>query len=220
MTMPRAIALLVASIAVFAGGIALLAVRADAGFFSADAPRLSTGARTGERAATPAGSADPDVQEARATLTAAARTLTATAPGAPTPRPGGATPVPGPATPVAIGQPTTLGESTYTVLEIIDPEPPGFFVTNPGMRRVAVLVQQEATGGPARYSFGLFRIRDSAGDEHSWAITNSEPNFGSGQLARGETRTGWVSFQIPEGRQPSMLLLNNGRGFVEIARLD
>jgi hypothetical protein len=220
MTMPRAIALLVASIAVFAGGIALLAVRADAGFFSADAPRLSTGARTGDRAATPAGSGSAGVQEARATLTAAAGTLTATAPGAATSRPGGATPVPGPGTAVAIGQSITLGDSTYTVLEVIDPEPPGFFVTNPGMRRVAVLVQQQATGGTARYSFGLFRIRDSAGDEHSWAITNSEPNFGSGQLARGEMRTGWVSFQIPEGRQPSMLLLNNGRGFVEIARLD
>ncbi len=220
MTMLRAIALLVASIAVFAGGVALLAVKADAGFFNSDAPRVSTGARTGDQAATPTGSGGPEVREARATLTAVARTLTATAPGAGTAQGSLATPVPGSATPVAIGQPITVGTSTYTVLEVADPEPPGFFVTNPGMRRVAVLARQEATGGPARYSFGLFRIRDSAGDEHSWAITNSEPGFESGELARGESQTGWVSFQIPEGRQPAMLLLNDGRGFVEIVRLE
>ncbi len=220
MTMLRAIALLVASIVVFGGGVAMLAVQADAGFFSSDAPRVATGARTGDQAATPIGSGGAAAQEARATLTAVARTLTATAPGAGTPPGGAATQVPGSTTPGAIGQPFTVGTSTYTVLEVADPEAPGFFVTNPGMRRVAVLVQQEATGGPARYSFGLFRIRDSAGDEHSWAITNSEPKFESGELARGETRIGWVSFQIPDGRQPAMLLLNNGRGFVEIARLD
>lgn len=220
MTMLRAIALLVASIAVFAGGVVLLAVKADAGFFSADAPRVATGARTGDQAATPVGSGGPDAREARATLTAVARTLTATAPGAGTAQGGPATPVPGSATPAAIGQPITVGTSTYTVFEVADPEPPGFFVTSPGMRRVAVLVQQEATGGPARYSFGLFRIRDSAGDEHSWAITNSQPGFESGELAQGEARTGWISFQVPEGRKPAMLLLNNGRGYVEIVRLD
>ena len=103
---------------------------------------------------------------------------------------------------------------------VVDPEPPGFFVTNPGMRRVAVLVEQEATGGPARYSFGLFRIRDSAGDEHSWAITNSDPGFDTGELARGESHLGWVSFQLPEGRAPVMLLVNAPGGYTDIVRLD
>lgn len=219
MTMGRAIALLVVSVLVFGGGIAALIVKVDASFLSSDAGEYSAGARTGDQAATPAGSGGAEAQEARATLTAIARTLTASdaaVPGTPTTR----TPVPGEVTPAPVGQPVTMGTSTYTVLQVADPEPPGFFVTNPGMRRVAVEVRQEATSGTARYSFGLFRIRDSAGDEHSWAITNSEPNFDSGDLANGQSRTGWISFQVPEGRQPAMLLVRGTLGYVDIVRLD
>jgi hypothetical protein len=219
MTMGRAIALLVVSVLVFGGGIAALVVKVDASFLSSDAGKYSSGARTGDQAATPVGSGGAAAQEARATLTAIARTLTATAPGA-AGTPSARTPVPGEGTPVAVGQPVTVGTSTFTVLQVADPEPPGFFVTNPGMRRVAIEVRQEATSGEARYSFGLFRIRDSAGDEHSWAITNSEPNFDSGDLATGQARTGWVSFQVPEGRQPAMLLVRGALGYVDIVRLD
>jgi hypothetical protein len=219
MTMGRAIAMLVVSVLVLGGGIVALAVKVDSTFLSSDTGKYSAGARTGDHAATPAGSGGAEVQEVRATLTAIARTLTATAPGGPgTPAP--RTPVPGEVTPVAIGQPVTVGASTYTVLRVADPETPGFFATNPGMRRVALEVRQEAASGTVRYSFGLFRIRDSAGDEHSWAITNSEPNFGSGDLAARQSRTGWISFQIPEGRQPAMLLVRGTLGYVDIVRLD
>lgn len=220
MTMGRAIALLVVSLLVLAGGIVALAVKVDSSFLSSDAGKYSAGARTGDQAATPVDSGGAAAaQEARATLTAIARTLTATAPGGPG-IPDARTPVPGEVTPVAVGQQVTAGSSAYTVLHVADPEPPGFFVTNPGMRRVAVEVRQEAVSGPVRYSFGLFRIRDSAGDEHSWAITNSEPNFDSGDLATGQSRTGWISFQIPEGRQPAMLLVRGSLGYVDIVRLD
>lgn len=219
MTMGRAIALLVASVLVFGGGIVALAVKVDASFLSSDAGDYSAGARTGDQAATPVGSGGAAAREARATLTAIARTLTATAPGGPGTA-AARTPVPGEGTPAAVGQPVTVGTSTYTVLQVADPEPPGFFVTNPGMRRVAIEVRQEATSGAVRYSFGLFRIRDNAGDEHSWAITNSEPNFDSGDLATGQSRTGWISFQVPEGRQPAMLLVRGTLGYVDIVRLD
>ncbi|MBE0611980.1 MAG: DUF4352 domain-containing protein [Dehalococcoidia bacterium] len=219
MTMGRAIALLVVSLLVLGGGIAALIVKVDSSFLSSDAGKYSAGARTGDQAATPVGSGGAAAQEARATLTAIARTLTATAPGGPG-TPTARTPVPGEVSPVAIGQPVTVGTSTYTVLQVADPEPPGFFVTNPGMRRVAIEVRQEVASGTVRYSFGLFRIRDSAGEEHSWAITNSEPNFDSGDLAAGQSRTGWISFQIPEGRQPAMLLVRGALGYVDIVRLD
>lgn len=214
MTMLRAVALLVASLVVLGGGVALFAVKIDAGFLSSDAGQVTTGARTGDQAATPIGSGGQAAQEARATLTAIARTLTATVPGA------AGTPVPGGGTAVAIGEPVTVGNSTYIVLEVADPEPPGFFVTNPGMRRVALLVYQEAVGSAVRYSFGLFRIRDSAGEEHSWAITNSEPNFESGELQPGESRTGWISFQVPVDARPAMLLVSGPRGYVDIVSLD
>lgn len=219
MTMARAIALLVVSLLVLAGGIVALAVKVDASFLSSDAGEYSSGARTGDQAATPAGSGGAEAQEARATLTAIARTLTASDPAA-TGSLAARTPVPGEVTPAAVGQPVTVGTSTYTVLQVADPEPPGFFVTNPGMRRIAIEVRQEAVSGAARYSFGLFRIRDSAGDEHSWAIANSEPNFDSGDLANGQSRTGWITFQIPEGRQPAMLLVRGTLGYVDIVRLD
>ena len=219
MTMGRAIALLVVSLLVLGGGIAAMVVKVDSSFLSSDAGEYSSGARTGDQAAAPAGAGGAEAQEARATLTAIARTLTATAPGA-AGTPPARTPIPGEVTPVAVGQPITVGTSTYTVLQVADPEPPGFFVTNPGMRRVAIEVRQEAASGAARYSFGLFRIRDSAGDEHSWAITNSEPNFDTGDLLPGESRTGWISFQVPEGRQPAMLLVRGALGYVDIVRLD
>jgi hypothetical protein len=218
MTMGRAIAMLVASLLVFGGGIAALVVKVDASFLNADAGRYSAGARTGDQAATPTGSGGAEAQEVRATLTAIARTLTATAPGSGTPA--ARTPVPGEVMPVAVGESVTVGASTYTVLQVADPEPPGFFVTNPGMRRVAIEVRQESVAGTVRYSFGLFRIRDDAGDEHSWAITNTQPNFDSGELATGASRTGWMSFQIPEGRKPAMLLVRDQMGYVDIVRLD
>ena len=219
MTMGRAIALLVVSLIVMGGGIAAMVVKVDSSFLSSDAGKYSAGARTGDQAATPVGSGGASAQDARATLTAIARTLTATAPGDPG-TPAARTPVPGEVTPVAVGQPVTVGNSVFTVLQVADPERPGFFVTNPGMRRIAIEVQQEAVWGTARYSFGLFRIRDSAGDEHSWAITNSEPNFDTGDLLPGESRTGWISFQIPEGRQPATLLVRGALGYVDIVRLD
>lgn len=213
MTMIRALVLLGISLVVFIAGIGLLAINAESGFLSSEARSINSGARTGSNPAPPGPPAptfDPDLAEE---LTAIARTLTAL------PTVAGLTPTPS-ATVSRLGEPVTAGNSVYTVLQVVDPEPPGLFVTNPGMRRVAIEVRQEASSGTARYSFAFFRLRDDAGDEHSWAITNSEPGFESGDLRAGESRTGWLSFQVPEGSKPAALLVRVSTGYVAIARLD
>ena len=56
MTMPRAVALLVLAIMVTASGIFLLVLRVNGGLINPEIKSRSTGAFTGENAATPTGS--------------------------------------------------------------------------------------------------------------------------------------------------------------------
>ena len=118
-------------------------------------------------------------------LTASAATITAMAP-----TPGAAqtlaarTPVPADrGSAVAVGQPIEVRNSRYTVHQVADPEAPGFFTTQPGNRRVALEITEEALTGTVTYSFAKFRIRDVDGKEHSWAITNTTPRSSSDRRA-------------------------------------
>lgn len=178
-----------------------------------------TGARTGPNAATPAGgSLSPGQVEA----TARPAILTATAlaggvPGISTVLPGSTPAAGGPS--AAIGEPFEHGGARYTVLQVVDPEPPGFFSASEGMRRITLEVRQEALTQAVAYSFGLFYLRDTTGEEHVWAITNGEPSFGSGSLSPGESVTGWVTFQLPLDREPGELVLLSGITRVVVADL-
>lgn len=66
----------------------------------------------------------PTDTEARATLQAAVDFVTSVAKGTPQ---NGQTPTAPASTPVAIGQSFTLNGTLYTVNQVADPEPPGFF---------------------------------------------------------------------------------------------
>lgn len=207
MTMLRAIVLLLASGALMVAGVVLVFLRVDGGLVNAEIKQRDVGARIGDERATPTGafedifSGTPGSQldDDFATVTAIVRTAEAHL-----------TPTPGP----AISEPTGIGGSVsydgarYTVLQVVDPEPPGFFSTKEGHRRVAIELRMEAMGKPLRYAFSNFKVRDTSGVDYGWAITNSEPRFGNGSLTQGESRQGWIAFDLPEGAQPAALMLN------------
>jgi hypothetical protein len=199
MTMPRAIALLLISGAITAFGVFLVFTRVNDGLVNSTNPSRGTGAFIGENAATPPGvgstsrgAADATVAAARAEITAAAATRNAVL----TPFPTGTG---GRGEAVAIGETITVGTSSFTVHSIADPEPPGFFPTQAGFRRIAVEVTQQAVSGTVRYQFSEFRLRDSTGEVRTWTTANSNPGFASGTLQAGQERRGWLSFQVPDG---------------------
>lgn len=195
MTMARAVIFLVASGLIMAAGIVLLVARVNSGLVDSSISSRSAGARVGDNPATPDGAGGVSSGAVGATVTAAVRTATALSSTA-------RTVVPSPAvnvTPVAVGQPIEVNGSRYTVHRIADPEPPGTFVTTAGSRRVALEVSQEALTANVTYSFANFRLRDVNGKEYTWAITNTSPKFESGTLRPGESKRGWISFQLPVG---------------------
>lgn len=198
MTMPKAIALLVLSSLIMAAGVGLIFFRIDQGRVDGSIDDRNVGARAGDARATPAGSNNFSTGQANRVLTETAATITAivrTAEALQTPE-GQRTPSPS-AAGVAIGEPIEVNGVRYTVHQVADPEPPGFFSTTAGNRRVAIEITQEALGRPSPYTFSRFRIRDVDGKEHNWAITNTEPKFESGTLQPGQSRRGWISFQVP-----------------------
>lgn len=207
MTMVRAVLFLVLSGLIMAVGIVLIIVRVNEGLIDSSINDRNTGARVGDNAATPQG-VDGGLSpgQAGATATAVIRTVTALA--------GGRTPNTNPPTPsgrditqVPIGATTEVNGSRYTVHQVADPEPPGLFTTTAGNRRVALEITQEAIANNVTYSFASFRLRDVNGDEHTWAITNSSPRFESGTLKAGESKRGWISFQVPTGVGIDSLIL-------------
>ncbi len=209
MTMPKAVAFLVISLAIAAAGIALLAVRIDGGLVDGTIGARDPGARTGQGAATPSGgSGRISPGQAGASATAAWRTVTALAQTRTVPR-GTATPSPqASVAAVRIGEPVTFRGSRYTVLQVTDPEPPGLFPTRQGHRRVALEITQEAVGATASYNFAYFKLRAADGAEYTWALTNSQPSFSAGSLAAGQARTGWIAFELPAGAEPDALVLS------------
>jgi len=136
--------------------------------------------------------------EAQATVQAVGNLATSIARGTPFPTVGKATPA---ATAVpsapAQGQPFLVGGTRYTVNEVRDPEPPGFFTPARGMRFIAVDITQEAVSAPSPYSIAYFNLRDSDGKDYGWTNGNSTPALGNGTLAPGQTARGWVVFQVP-----------------------
>lgn len=207
MTMARAVLFLVLSGLIMAVGIVLLIVRVNEGLIDSSINDRNTGARVGENAATPTGGTGGfSPGQAGATATAAVRTVTALAGGR---TPNGTAPTPSgrDITQVPVGATTEVGGSRYTVHQVADPEAPGLFTTTAGNRRVALEITQEAVANNVTYSFANFRLRDVNGEEHTWAITNTSPQFQSGTLKAGESKRGWISFQVPTGVGIDALIL-------------
>lgn len=194
MTMPKAVAFLILSVALMVAGVALVAVRLDRGTIDSSIGSRSSGARSGADPATPQGNGHISGGQAGATATAAWKTATAAIGRAGTAT--SAPPAPSTSAAVAVGASIVVNGSRYTVHQVADPEPPGIFTTNAGSRRVALEVSQQAVSGTVTYGFVDFRLVDSAGKEYTWAITNSQPTFGAGSLQAGETQRGWLSFQV------------------------
>ena len=207
MTMPRAIAFLVLSVLVTALGVVLLIGKINSGLVNPEIDSRSTGAFTGDNAATPQGSSGRiSPGGVGATVTASVRQITATAGTA------AAVLTPFPQTPgvrgnaVGVGESIDVGTSRFTVHQVLDPEPPGFFPTNPGNRRIGIELTQEALSGTVQYNFSQFRLRDSTGKLHTWTIANTKPEFSTGSLATGQARKGWLSFQLPTGTEIDALI--------------
>jgi hypothetical protein len=197
--MKWAVGFLVVSCLITAAGVALIVTRVNSGLVNSETGSLSTGAFTGENAATPTGDNLPiNRSGAAATITAAVGQVTAaasTAVAVRTPLSG----APGAGSAVAVGQPVTVGDSRFTVHQVLDPEPPGLFKTTEGNRRVGIEITQEALTAQQQYHFAQFKIRDTSGTIYTWAIANGDPQFLVGTLAPGESRRGWLSFQVPNG---------------------
>jgi hypothetical protein len=210
MTMVRAIVLLVLCSGLLAGSVLLFIREHGEGFeFTTRTGGPGSGARTGPNAVVETGGTlSPGASEA--TARAVIATVTALSGGSnPGGGSGGATPEPG-ANPVRVGEPIDYAGSRYTVLQVVDPEPPGFFRPLEGRRRVTMEIRQESLGQAVAYSFALFYLRDVEGMEHNWSITNGEPPFGSGSLAPGESVTGWVTFDVPQNAVPAALVVLAG----------
>ncbi|MFN8615522.1 MAG: DUF4352 domain-containing protein [Dehalococcoidia bacterium] len=207
MTMARAVTFLVLSGLIMVLGIVLIIVRVNEGLLDSSISDRDSGARVGDNAATPTGGQGGlSPGQAGATATAAIRTVTALA-GGRTPNTNAPTPSGRDITQVAIGATTEVNGSRYTVHQVADPEAPGLFTTTTGNRRVALEVTQQAVANDVAYSFANFRLRDANGQEHTWAITNTSPRFESGTLKAGESRRGWISFQVPTGVGIDALIL-------------
>ena len=217
MTMLRAVGLLVLAVAVLAASIGAFVLKHGERFeYISQTNSGSSGARTGPNAADQPGLGLLPGQ-AEATARAIGATTTALA-GSNTPSPL-STPV-SELMPVGIGETVEWRGSRYTVHQLVDPEPPGFFTATEGNRRITFEVTQEAVDQAVAYSFALFYLRDSNGEEHVWAITNGEPGFGSGSLNPGQSNTGWITFMIPEGAEPAALMLLSGVDRVVLVELE
>lgn len=187
--------ILVSGVASLAVTIAFMVIFADIRVASTVEQHQST--RGGN-----AGAAD-----AQATRQAVPNLVTSIARGTPAPATSAsATPVPTALpSPPARGQPFLASGTRYTVNEVRDPEPPGFFTPARNMRFVAVDITQEAVSTPSAYSIAYFNLRDSDGKDYGWTNGNSKPALGNGTLSPGQSTRGWVVFQVPAGAKITML---------------
>lgn len=221
MTMLRAVGLLMVSTLVLVGAIFAFIQKHGEGFTWVTNNDIGgSGARTGPNAVQPVGGLlSPGQVDATARPAILTATALAGSPGFVSTRvPTGSSGTTVEA--VGIGEPVEYAGSRYTVLQLVDPEPPGFFTATAGNRRVTLEVRQEAVSQSVAYSFALFYLRDASGEEYVWAITNGEPSFGSGSLNPGESNTGWISFMIPQGAEPAELVVLSGIDRVVLVELD
>jgi hypothetical protein len=202
MTMVRAWILLGVSTVVTALAVVLVLSQVDFVELSSTHSRAS-GAGLGDNPAPRPTQVGGDIL---ATITAAAKTL---APGT-TPPPGRTPTAAASVTVVKVGESVEFRGARYTVTQVLDPEPPGFFATAAGKRRVAVELSQEALSASSTYDFTFFALRDATGTDYTWAISNSKPEFDRGTLKPGESHTGWLVFQVPIGTDPVLLVVAPG----------
>ena len=106
-------------------------------------------------------------------------------------------PAPTPTPTVTFGA-VTAGASKYTVNEIRDPAPARRDV-DPGRRLIAIDITQQAFLADDTYNPLNFSVQDSDGYVYSrGGYADVEPRFSSGDLGRGQSVRGWVTFTVPQ----------------------
>ena len=101
---------------------------------------------------------------------------------------------------ILIGTTVEAGGSAYTVNEVLDPAPEGYFGVDAGKRLVAVDITQVGIDDGDSYSPLDFFLQDADGYVYEWSgsgNTNVEPRLSYGELAAGQRVRGWVGFQVP-----------------------
>jgi Domain of unknown function (DUF4352) len=156
-----------------------------------------------------------------ATVQAARNQLTAVANGTP------AATVPGrtatsavTVAPPPVGQSVLVDGIRYTVNNIADPEPPGFFKPPAGKRFVAVEVTIEAVSGSTPYGISTIDLRADDGKDYGWTNGNNTPVLASGTLQAGQAARGWVTIQLPsDAKLTGVIAVVPTRPKVQIADL-
>ncbi len=119
----------------------------------------------------------------------------------------------------AIGTSAVHAGIRYTLLSIVDPEPPGRILVPIGRRRIGIQLRLEPENGPAQYNTTLLRLRASDGADYSWAFTNQSPALRLGTLQPGEAVTGWVAFDLPGRLEPVAIHYGTGTDAVVLFSL-
>ena len=133
------------------------------------------------------------------------------------------TTAPGPAvTPAAVGSTITLEGTRHrvavTLTALADPAPPEQYVApDPGLRLVAVQLRLVNVGTSVYRdspSNGA-KLIDAANQQFASTVMGSSvgPRLGSPTIAAGDTRLGWVTFQVPEAASPVRFTLALDSGF-------
>jgi len=146
--------------------------------------------------------------------------------GASTPTPPPASSQPTPPTPAVANVGSTIvlkgdndGEQiTATLLAVVDPAHAGsFFRPDKGKRFVGVQMKL-TNSGTAVYSDSPSNgaaIIDKG--DHQWQadIGEIEPDLGSPKMAPGESRVGFMTFELPKGEKPAKFQLTLDSGFAD-----
>lgn len=133
------------------------------------------------------------------TIQSVTKLLTAVANGTALPTAAGraATPAPATVAPVSVGQSVVVDGTRFTIGQVLDPEPAGFFRPPAGKRFVAVEVTQDAVSAKSQYSIAFIYLRGTDGKDYGWTNGNTEPVLGDGTLEVGQSAHGWVTIQMP-----------------------
>ena len=97
-------------------------------------------------------------------------------------------------------QTVRVGDSSYTVNEILDPAPfDRLNLPDDGNRLVAVDVTQLAHVDAARYNILNFSVQDFDSYIYSRSSNRADvsPRFSSGELNSGQKVRGWITFELP-----------------------
>jgi hypothetical protein len=176
-------------------GIASLAAMIAALVFTGGVELNDSGVTTHQETHPDAFGVSADVQP---TIQSVTKLLTAVANGTPVPTVGRSQPTAaGTVAPVPVGQSVVLDGTRYTIGQVLDPEPPGFFKPPAGKRFVAVEVTQDAVSAKSQYSIAFIYLRSDDGKDYGWTNGNTKPVLGDGTLEVGQSAHGWVTIQMP-----------------------